>query len=76
MVLIYDDSAGLVSQVVPDSFGFVLGPGSSTDDGIAIWDGTSGDALLSSTVTIVDSEIGALKSVIFSDSGGASIFTP
>ena len=43
---------GSVAWQTPTPPGDVSGPGSSTDRGLASWNGTSGDALYSSTATI------------------------
>ncbi len=44
--------------------GDVTGPGSSTDNGIPTWDGTTGDTLQDTTVTIIANDMKGLDSII------------
>lgn len=59
-VMVYDVSAGATRKFTRANFlsgvaGDVVGPGSSTDNAIARWDGTGGGALQNSAPTIDDS---------------------
>lgn len=50
--------------LVDDTIGGVTGPGSSTDSAVALWDGTTGDKLKNSTVTVSGTGVLAVNSSI------------
>jgi hypothetical protein len=60
LVMVYDASAGTIRKFTRTNFlsgvaGDVVGPGSSTDNALARWDGAGGGTLQNSVVTIDDS---------------------
>jgi len=66
------DGGGLDADTVDGqhatAFGDVTGPGSSTDNAIARWDGTGGDTIQNSSVIIDDSNnVSGMESLTFAD---------
>ena len=51
----------------------VVGPGSSTDDALVRWDGTSGTAIKNSNATLTDAGVLSLTSPLLVSSGGTGV---
>ena len=85
--MFYDTSASAMRKVDTDDLpgaggsGDVTGPGASTDNGIALWDGTGGDTLKDSGITISAGILSGLSGLACPDelyldgTGGGMLFS-